>query len=177
MSNSFIRTVRTLVRMCLATISVISITSCDESPRLSGVTMNCPPAKSLSATLVLDSGEDFVVSAKSFDLAACAPFLKGDFFWGSTDVPPHTFVGEMSARIGNSQLEIPAGAYLDLGDASDIRAKKHEAQVEVTIKGTGESAWIATYYFDKIGVLRRSVWNQDFPDESRQETTFSYVDN
>jgi hypothetical protein len=136
----------------------------------------CGSLKTITSGQTLKYGGSVSVGLQLYDLKSCAPFLKGDL-WGSTEVQPRWAVGQMTVSKGGRTLQVPAGAYLDLGDPEAITISEEDGALKVALRGAGESGWVAQYLFNETGVTERKVWNRDFPDESIQRTTFSYVDN
>jgi hypothetical protein len=146
----------------------------DATSRTSSV--GCPKARPLTSTLKMNDGKTFSVEAKIFDLNLCAKVLHGDF-WGATDIQPKTFIGQMSMRMGTDDIEVPLSAFADLGDPSEISSKMDKAGILVELQGSGVSKWIADIWIRDGAIVRRRVWNADFPNDAFQTTEYHYVDN
>lgn len=169
------------VAICIIS-SAVSLTACGSGRVATGTEItqsmapHCPPEKVMRVASEMPHLGIVVAEVESVDIALCAPKFHG-FFWGSTDVPPKYLISSARVTVSGQEVEVPASAYADLGDASVLTLSSEGPDIRVHIEGTGVSRWICEWKIKDGLLVSRRVWSIDLPDDAFEETSYHYVDN
>lgn len=99
--------------------------------------------------------------------------------WGPELTSPKNFIYSLDVSIKSQQKWVRLSAFSDLFDINKAEIVERDKYIVIKIEG-GETSYhyIAEIYFDREGYLvKRNVWSPSFPDQVKEETTYSFIRN
>lgn len=96
--------------------------------------------------------------------------------WGTMRNKPKNLITNIDIKFGNQQGYLSLSAYCDLTNSYDYSLKFMENSYILVIRGgSASTSYTAELTFENLFLQKRKVTHGEFPDQTWEETIYSYI--
>ncbi|MDY6906536.1 MAG: hypothetical protein SWH61_17845 [Thermodesulfobacteriota bacterium] len=119
-------------------------------------------------------GVSIKIGVHTAEYNSSVPYKSG-FRWGAELKEPRIIVTRINVEFGNTKVFVPLSAYCDLTNPNICTLQTSNKSFVLVIEGgQASTSYKAEIYFENGYIKKRKVSHQEFPDESWEETVYSF---